>query len=177
MSKHGILATSVHYRANMVLLKNLLRWRADNIRPYELNRRERSEHYALGALRYVCVGVVLRAANQNQMIAWGDHTIIQRIVSARLFPRWGNNVGALRRQWHHRTFCNEIRWCFVETWHFGNIVTFTGQIGSAQKFATLAGGYYPLYYGVIAPGDHWILIRCAAHHPTRSVPPNYRCKY
>ena len=56
LSKHGILATSVHYRANMVLLKNLLRWRADNIRPYELNRRERSEHYALGALRYVCVG-------------------------------------------------------------------------------------------------------------------------
>ena len=55
---------------------------------------------------------------------------------------------------------------------FGNAVTFPGQYVSAQKFATLAGGYYPLYYGVIAPGDHWILIRCAAHHPTRSVPPN-----
>ena len=27
------------------------------------------------------------------------------------------------------------------------------------------GGYYPLNYGVIAPGDHWILIRCAAHRP------------
>ena len=35
-----------------------------------------------------------------------------------------------------------------------------GQYDSALKFATLAGGYYPLYYGVIAPGDHWILIRC-----------------
>ena len=51
-----------------------------------------------------------------------------------------------------------------------------GQYGSAQKFATLAGGYYPLYYGVIAPGDHWILIRCAAHHPTQTMPPNYRRK-
>ena len=48
--------------------------------------------------------------------------------------------------------------------------------GSAQKFVTLAGGYYPLYYGVIAPGDHWILIRCAAHHPTQTVPLNYRRK-
>ena len=27
---------------------------------------------------------------------------------------------------------------------------------------------------MIAPGDHWILIRCAAHHPTRSVPLNFR---
>ena len=59
----------------------------------------------------VGVGVVLRAANQNPMIAGGDHTIIQRILSARLFPQWGNNVGALRRQWHHQTFANEIRRC------------------------------------------------------------------
>ena len=34
MSKHGILATLLHYRANTVLLKNLPRWRADTIRPY-----------------------------------------------------------------------------------------------------------------------------------------------
>ena len=27
------------------------------------------------------------------------------------------------------------------------------------------GGYYPLNYCVIAPGDHFILIRYAAHHP------------
>jgi len=58
----------------------------------------------------------------------------------------------------------------VETWCIYNIVTLPGQIGSAQKFATLAGGYYPLYYGVIAPGDHWILIRCAAHHPYMAYP-------
>ena len=34
MSKHGIFATLLHYRANTVLLKNLPRWRADTIRPY-----------------------------------------------------------------------------------------------------------------------------------------------
>ena len=34
MSKHGILATSEHYRANMVLPKSLLRWRAADSRPY-----------------------------------------------------------------------------------------------------------------------------------------------
>ena len=34
MSKYGIFATLLHYRANTVLLKNLPRWRADTIRPY-----------------------------------------------------------------------------------------------------------------------------------------------
>ena len=34
MSRHGIFATLLHYLAKSVLLKNLLRWRADNIRPY-----------------------------------------------------------------------------------------------------------------------------------------------
>ena len=34
LSKHGILATLLHHPAKSVLLKNLLRWRADNIRPY-----------------------------------------------------------------------------------------------------------------------------------------------
>ena len=53
---------------------------------------------------------------------------------------------------------------------FGNAVTFPGQYVSAQKFATLAGGYYPLYYGVIAPGDHFILIRCGLHHPNMAYP-------
>ncbi len=32
MSKHGIFATLLHYRANTFLLKNLPRWRADTIR-------------------------------------------------------------------------------------------------------------------------------------------------
>ncbi len=87
-------------------------------------------------------------------------------------------MGKQRRRFaptmHHRTFCGQIRWYNVETWCIYNIVTLPGQIGSSQKFATLAGGYYPLHYGVIAPGDHWILIRCGLHHPTRSVPLNDR---
>ena len=31
-------------------------------------------------------------------------------------------------------------------------------------------------YGVIAPGDHWILIRCGLHHPMQTVPPNHRAE-
>ena len=68
------------------------------------------------------------------------------------------------------TFANETRRYNVEIWYICNIVTLLGQIGSAQKFATLAGGYYPLYYGVIAPGDHFILIRCGLHHPYMAYP-------
>ena len=33
-------------------------------------------------------------------------------------------------------------------WYICNIVTLPGQCGSAQKFATLAGGYYPPLHGV-----------------------------
>nr|DAV25583.1 MAG TPA: hypothetical protein [Caudoviricetes sp.] len=84
--------------------------------------------------------VVRRAANQNSMIAGGDHTIIQRLLSARLFPLWGNNVGALRRQWQYRTFANEIWRYYVEMWYIGNIGAWWVCNGSAQRFATLAGG-------------------------------------
>ena len=35
-----------------------------------------------------------------------------------------------------------------EMWYICNIVTLPGQCGSAQKFATLAGGYYPPLHGV-----------------------------
>ena len=70
----------------------------------------------------------------------------------------------------YRTLYGEIRRYNVETWNIRNIVTLSGQYVSAQKFVTLAGGYYPLYYGVIAPGDHWILIRCAVHHPNMAYP-------
>ena len=34
MSKHRVFATLLHHPANSVLLKNLQRWRADDIRPY-----------------------------------------------------------------------------------------------------------------------------------------------
>ena len=113
-------------------------------RPYELNRCERSAKYALGAMRYVCVG----AADSRPVV----------------FP-----MGKQRRReaptMQYQTFANEIRLYNGETWNICNIGTRYGQIGSAQKLATLAGRYYPLYYGVIAPGDHWVSIRCAEHHP------------
>ena len=72
-------------------------------------------------MRYVCVGVVLRAANQNQMIAWGDHTIIQRILSARLFPHGGNNVGAKRRQCNVEHLQMKFGGKNSETWYICNI--------------------------------------------------------
>ena len=55
------------------------------------------------------------------MIAGGDHTIIQRLSAARLFPQRGNNVGAMRRQ------------CNIE--HF--TVKFGGTISKHGIFATL----------------------------------------
>ena len=36
----------------------------------------------------------------------------------------------------------------VEIWNIRNIVTSPDQYGSAQKLATLAGGYYPPLHGV-----------------------------
>jgi len=86
------------------------------------------------------VGAVLRAANQNPMIAGGDHTIIQRILSARLFPH-GETTSAQSADngatEHLQMKCGGI---MSEHGIFCNIVTLPGQIGSAQRFATLAGG-------------------------------------
>ena len=87
--------------------------------------------------------VVQPTANQNPMIAGGDYTIIQRLSAARLFPHWGNNVGANAPTMQYQIFYGEIRRYYVGTWCICNIVTLPGQIGSAQKFATLAGGYDP----------------------------------
>ena len=77
LSKHGVFTTLLHHSANMVLLKNLPRWRAADIRPYELKIFDPFANYAPGAMRYVCVG----------------EDIIFPVVSPR-----GNNVGAKRRQ-------------------------------------------------------------------------------
>ena len=49
-------------------------------------------------------------------------------------------------QYEH--FAVKIPGHIVETWCIYNIVTLSGQYGSAQKFATLAGGYYPPLHGV-----------------------------
>ena len=54
MSKHGIFATLLHYRANTVLLKNLPRWRADTIRPYADGATE------LPPQKFRCVNEVLK---------------------------------------------------------------------------------------------------------------------
>ena len=98
------------------------------------------------------VGVVLRAANQNPMIAEGDHTIIQRILSARWFPHGGNHVGASRRQCTIKHYAAVIRWYHVETGYLSILEPRYGQYGSAQKFATLAGGYYPPLFGACHVG-------------------------
>ena len=77
------------------------------------------------------------------MIAGGDHTIIQRISSARLFFPKGKTTSAQAPTMQYQIFANEIRKYYVETWCICNIDTLPSQFGSAQKFATLAGGYYP----------------------------------
>ena len=121
--------------ANTILPKNLPRWRADDIRPYE-----RYEIFAAVIRWHRLRRVVRRAANQNPMIAGGDHTIIQRLSAARLFPLWGNNVGALRRQCNAEHFV--MKFGGIKS-KYGILETSDprfGQYGSAQKFATLAGG-------------------------------------
>jgi len=45
LPKHGVFTTLLHYRAKSVLLKNLLRWRADTIRPYRAYGIGRSAHF------------------------------------------------------------------------------------------------------------------------------------
>jgi len=49
-------------------------------------------------------------------------------------------------QYEH--FAVKIQGHIVETWCIYNIVTLSGQYGFAQKFVTLAGGYYPPLHGV-----------------------------
>ena len=63
----------------------------------------------------VGVGVVRPTANQNPMIAGGDHTMIQRLSAARLFSRGENNVGAFAPTMQYQTFANEIRRYNAET--------------------------------------------------------------
>ena len=66
-------------------------------------------------------------------------------------PR-GNNVGALRRQWHHRTFANEFWRYYVGTWYIAARCAarfprgIAGRMISAPTLvrATLAGGCHQL---------------------------------
>ena len=105
-----------------VLLKNLPRWRADDIRPYELKNFGRSAKYAPGAMRYICVG------------------------EDSIFPV----VSPMGKQRRRKCADNAIQHLQIK---FGGIMSKRGifatsepqygQYGSAQKLATLAGGYYP----------------------------------
>ena len=118
VSKHGIFATLLHHPDNTFLPKNLPHWRADTIRPYELNRRERSEHYAPGTMRYVCVG----------------EDSIFPVVSP---------LGKQRRRnaptMHHRTFVNENRRYHAETWYICNIGTPVRPIRFCPKICNVGG--------------------------------------
>ena len=137
--------------------------RADTIRPYELKNFEPSAKYAPGVMRYVCVGVVLRAANQNPMIAGGDHTIIQRLSAAQLFPRWGNNVGAMRRQCGVEHLQMEFGGIMYQTWCICNIGTMVWPIRFCSEICHVGGRI------ISAP-------TFGACNVGGRVPPNYRCK-
>ena len=114
----------------------------DPNRAYPSKLHLRTEIFA-SVIQWHCLRrVVRRAANQNPMIAGGDHTIIQRIVSARLFPQRGNNVGAKRRQCNTKHLQMQFGGTMSEHGIFATSEPRFGQIGSAQKFATVAGGYY-----------------------------------
>ena len=88
-------------------------------RPYELNRCERSAKYALGAMRYVCVGAAI-----SRPVVFPMEKQRRRIAPTM----------------QYQTFLSEIQLYNGETWNICNIGTRYGQIGSAQKLATLAGG-------------------------------------
>ena len=100
MSKHGILATLLHYRANTVLLKNLPRWRADTIRPY-----------ADGATE-------LLSRNFGAFV--GEDSIFPVV-----FP-WEKQRRRNAPTMQYQTFANAIRRYIVETWYICNIKSLAG---------------------------------------------------
>ena len=91
-----------------VLPRDLQRWRADDIRPYELKDFERSAKYAPGAMRYVCVG----AAISRPVVAPEGK---QRRRSAPTMQ--------------YRTFYNIIWWYQVETWYIDNMIPHQTELG------------------------------------------------
>ena len=114
-----------------------------------------------GGIRHV--GVVLRAANQNSMIAGGDHTIIQRLSAARLFPQWGNNVGAKRRQCNTKHLQMQFGGIMSKHGTFCNIGTPVWPIRFCPKICNVGGRL------IAAP-------TFGACNVGRQVPPNYRRK-
>ena len=89
MSKYGIFATLLHHPTNMVLLKNLQRWRADTIRPYT-----------------VCATELL---SRNFGVFVGEDSIFPVVFPMEKQRR--RNAPTMQYQ----TFANEIRRYNVET--------------------------------------------------------------
>ena len=108
-------------------------------------------YYITGPLRF-CPEICHIGGRIISVILWCDRPRRSHhnstAISRPVISPWGNNVGAVRRQWQYQTFANDFRWYCVETWYICNIYKLLGQFGSAQKFATLAGGYYPPLHGV-----------------------------
>ena len=143
MSKHGVFITLLHHPANTVLPKNLPRWRAADSRPYELKNFEPSAKYAPCTMWYVCVGAA----------------ISRPVVSPKGKQR-RRNAPTIQ----YRTLYGKIGRYNVKTWYFGNIAAPVRPIWFCSKIC-YGGGRLVAVICVIAPGDHWILIRCAEHRP------------
>ena len=132
-------ATLLHFPANTVLLKNLRRWRADDIRPYTDVPHRTWCVFCRWSIFFEFVGAA---------------------ISRPVVSPWGNNVGALRRQWHHRTFANEFWRYYVEAWYIAARCAarfprgIAGRMISAPTLvrATLAGGCHQLTPA--PPGQH-----------------------
>ena len=70
MSNCGIFATSEPCRANTVLLKNLPRWRADNIRPYERYEIFAARNEITWAKMYHCAAYRPECADMTAAAVW-----------------------------------------------------------------------------------------------------------
>ena len=78
-------------------------------------------------------------SNDRRGRSHNNSTAISRPV---VFPM-GKQRRRIAPTMQYEHFSIEIPGYNVETWYIGKIFTLPGQYGSAQKFATLAGGYYP----------------------------------
>ena len=132
------LAISEPHRAKSVLLKNLPRWRAADSRPYTDVPHRTWCVFCRRSIFFEFVGAA---------------------ISRPVVSPWGNNVGALRRQWHHRTFANEIRLYYVGTWYIAARCAARFPRGIAGRMirpyigACNVGGRVPSTYPLRRPGS------------------------
>ena len=136
--------------ANTVLLKNLPRWRAADSRPYTDVPHRTWCVFCRRSIFFEFVGAA----------------ISRPVVSPR-----GNNVGALRRQWHHRTFANEIRLYYVGTWYIAARCAARFPRGIAGRLISAP----TLVRATLAGGCHQLTL-CAARAAS-TTPPSFHCFY